>query len=100
MFLWSDETKTELFGKSSKCYLWHKNLTHTGKPVAVCCKAKAWERDYLPVVPWHKVKASLEWLKNNKVNVLEWLCQSPDQNPSENLWHHIICVLHKFYQKE
>ncbi len=27
-----------------------------------------------------------KWLKKNKVNVLEWLSQSPDPNPNEILW--------------
>ncbi len=27
-----------------------------------------------------------DWLKKNKVNVLEWLSQSPDLNPIKMLW--------------
>ena len=39
--------------------------------------------------PRHKAKvATLEWFKNSKVNILQWLSQSPDQNPTENLWHY------------
>ena len=30
--------------------------------------------------PKHKAKATLEWLSKKKINVLEWLSQSPDLN--------------------
>ena len=36
--------------------------------------------------PKHTSKVLAKWLKERKVKVLEWLSQSPDLNPVENVW--------------
>ena len=35
--------------------------------------------------PKYTAKATLEWLQNKNVKILEWPRQSPDLNPIENL---------------
>jgi transposase len=36
--------------------------------------------------PIHRAKVTIEWFKEQKINVIDWPPYSPDLNPIENLW--------------
>ena len=44
--------------------------------------------------PKHTAKATLEWFKGKHLNELEWLRQSPDLNPIENLLYDLKIAVH------
>ncbi len=44
--------------------------------------------------PKHTSKFTSEWLKKNKIKVLEWPNQNLDLNPIEMLWHDLKQSIH------
>jgi transposase len=49
--------------------------------------------------PKHTSKVAQEWLKINKIAVLEWPAQSPDLNPIEHLWSEVSKRIRKLEKK-
>jgi transposase len=39
--------------------------------------------------PVHVSKTSKKWLSDNRINLIDWLPQSPDMNPIENIWDYL-----------
>ena len=46
--------------------------------------------------PKHTAKSVQEWLSEQQFRVLQWPPQSPDINPIEHLWAHLMQQLNKY----
>uniref|UniRef100_A0A8C6XLX5 Tc1-like transposase DDE domain-containing protein n=1 Tax=Naja naja TaxID=35670 RepID=A0A8C6XLX5_NAJNA len=49
--------------------------------------------------PCHRAKSVQQWMKRHGVRLLDWLAQSPDLNPIENLWAKIGYEISKKHPK-
>ena len=45
----------------------------------------------------HTAKATLEWLQNKNVKILEWPSQNPELNPIKNLWKYLKIAVHPHF---
>ena len=68
-----------------------ENLLPSARKLKLGCKF-SFQHD---IDPKHAAKATLEWLRNKKMNVLEWPKQSTDLNPIENLQHDLKIAVHQ-----
>ena len=50
--------------------------------------------------PKHTSKSTQKWFCENKINVLQWLSQSSDLNPIENMWSELKRAVHKHKPKD
>lgn len=51
-----------------------------------------YQQDNCPV---HTARRVADWMRENDINLLHWPSRSPDVNPIENVWGHIVKTMNK-----
>ena len=85
-----------LSGKKGK---WMLQNTEKSERKTCCPLQESWNWDgsscFSTTTTRNTQPSTLEWLRNKKMNVLEWPSQNPDINPIKNLWHDLKIAAHQ-----
>ncbi|GET67406.1 IS630 family transposase [Rhizophagus irregularis DAOM 181602=DAOM 197198] len=99
--IFSDESSVEIGKQSRQIRVWR----HTGERFNIECLTPTFKSGRKSVMVWefceltgraaifqqdnapiHTTKITKNWLKKNKIAIIDWPANSPDLNPIENIW--------------
>ncbi|GBC13583.2 IS630 family transposase [Rhizophagus irregularis DAOM 181602=DAOM 197198] len=100
-FIFSDKSSVEIGKQSRQIRVWR----HTGERFNIECLTSTFKSGQKSVMVWgfcklagraaifqqdnapiHTAKITKNWLKKNKIAIIDWPENSPDLNPIENIW--------------
>ncbi|CAB4482678.1 unnamed protein product [Rhizophagus irregularis] len=91
--VWSDESRFALFQSDGRARVWRSpRETYNKDCIQSTDKFGGGSQDGASC---HTSTYTVWWMRTHNIPILDWVAQSPDLNPIENLWNHLDSQVRK-----